>query len=331
VKTICLIEGDGIGHEVIPAAAAVLAALQPSWKLISAEAGYDCFRRSGESLPARTLELARGADAVLFGAATSPSVPVAGFRSAIRTLRRELDLFANLRPALSLPLEGHRPGTDLLLVRENSEGAYVAQERRYGDLAIADVVITRAASLRIGEVAAREALRRRGRLTVVHKANVLPVSQGLFRQSVLEAAAGFAGLEIEERIVDAAAMELVMHPERFDVLVMTNLLGDVLSDLCAGLVGGLGLAPSANLGTVHALFEPVHGSAPDIAGRGVANPSAALLSLALLLEHLGQATAAQRLRRALLASLQAGVRTPDLGGQATTDQLTGAVLERLGT
>ena len=334
--TICVIPGDGAGQEVIPAAVQALQATGLELNFEEACAGFACFKKEGTALPEETLQAAIRADAVLFGATASPSGPVPGYRSPILALRKELNLFANLRPVFSLPGEFSRPGIDLLIVRETSEGLYSGREHRLGDTAIAERVITRQASERIARVACEQAslrLRERGRpgkLTVVHKANVLKLTDGLFRESVLSVAANYPDIQVEELLVDAAAMRLVRSPESFDVLVTTNLFGDILSDQGSALVGGLGVAPSANLGTGTPVFEPVHGSAPDIAGRGVANPVGAMLSGAMLLERLGESEAAARLREAILGSLKGGVRTADLGGSATTGEFTQEVCRRLG-
>jgi len=330
MKQICLLPGDGIGLEVIPAARRVLEATGLALQFSEAEAGWETFQKTGSSVPESTLAAVKAADATLAGAFTSPSRKVPGFFGAIRYLRRELELFANLRPAKTRPAPGCFPSVDLLLVRENTEGLYVAQERRYGDLAIADVVITKAASRRIAEVALQEARKRRRKLAVVHKANVLPLTSGLFLETALATAAGYPDVETSDIIVDAAAMKLVREPQRFDVLVTTNLFGDILSDLMAGLVGGLGLAPSANLGHQYALFEPVHGSAPDIAGQGVANPAAAILTAAMMLNYLGEAEAAAAIERAVDTVLQHGPHTRDLGGTASTAAFTEAVIAALG-
>ncbi len=336
-KIVLLLPGDGVGGEVIPAAADVLRALIPEVQFLEGEVGFGCFQRHGTALPPESLEAARAADAVLFGATSSPSYRVPGYHSPILALRRALGLYANLRPVRSLPGAFSRPDVDLLIVRENSEGLYAGQERREGDQAIAERVVTRQASERIARVACEWALQRaqrRGRpprLTVVHKANVLQVSDGLFRETVFRVAATFPEIQVTEMLVDAAAMRLVRAPQDFDVLVTTNLFGDILSDLASALVGGLGVAPSANLGTGTPLFEPVHGSAPDIAGQGIANPVGAMLSVALLLDTWEEADAAQRLRSAVRSVLAAGVCTPDLGGTATTQEFTQAMMERIGT
>jgi homoisocitrate dehydrogenase len=335
MPTICAIPGDGIGQEVIPAAVEVLSTLSLGLTFEEAPAGYSCFQESGSALPEATLELARNADAVLFGATASPFEPVAGYRSPILALRAELDLYANLRPVYSLPGEYSRTGIDLLIVRENSECLYSGRERLEGDTAIAERVITRQASQRIARLAFEQALlRAQGRdrppsVTVVHKANVLKLSDGLFRRCVLQVAKDFPQVEVREMLVDSAAMQLILSPERFDIIVTTNLFGDILSDEASALVGGLGVAASANLGSGTPLFEPVHGSAPEIAGKGVANPVAALFSTALLLESLDEPASAHRLRMALWETLTSGLRTPDLGGRATTSEFTRAVCRRL--
>ncbi len=324
--TICLIAGDGIGKEVIPAARRLLEATGLGLRFEEAEAGWTTFQRTGSSVPPATLTTVTSADATLAGAFTSPSHKVEGHQGAIRYMRRTLDLFSNLRPARSRPVERCVPGLDMLMVRENTEGLYVEQERRYGDVAIADAVITRRASRRIAHVALAQARKRRQRLAVVHKANVLPLTSGMFLETVMEVAKEYPDVDTYDIIVDAAAMKLVREPESFDVLVSTNLFGDILSDLMAGLTGGLGIAPSANLGERYAIFEPVHGSAPDIAGKGIANPTATLLTAAMMLDHLGETATAQRIERAIDAVLASGPVTADLGGEATTNEFTDAVI-----
>jgi len=336
MKTVCLIPGDGIGEEVIPAAAGVLRALGLNLTLRQADAGFGCFQRCGDALPTATLKAARRADAVLFGATASPSHAVPGYRSPILRLRQELSLYACLRPVRSLPGSFSRPGVDLLLVRENSEGLYSGRERREGQAAITERVITPAASERIADLACREALRRahrRGKsplLTIVHKANVLKMSDGLFRERALDVARRYPQIAVEEMLVDTAALRLVTSPQSFDVLVTTNLFGDILSDEASALVGGLGVAASANVGRGTPVFEPVHGSAPDIAGQDLANPTAAILSAAMLLDTLGEKEAANAVRSAVHDTLRAGIRTVDLGGEATTGAFTTAVCRFLG-
>ena len=328
---ILLIPGDGVGLEVIPAAEQLLQATGLDMEFSHADAGWDTFQKTGLSVPGETLEKVKAADATLAGAFTSPSgsQKVPGFQGAIRYMRRTLDLFANLRPAKSRPIPGSLQNVDMLMVRENTQGLYVEQERRYGDVAIADCVITKSASERIARVALQEARERRKELAVIHKANVLPLTTGLFLETAMDVAEAFSDVRAFDIIVDAAAMKLVRDPQSFDVLVTTNLFGDILSDLMAGLVGGLGLAPSANLGEHHAIFEPVHGSAPDIAGKGLANPAATFLTAAMMLGHLGEAAAAQKIDRAVDQVLAEGPRTADLGGKATTQEFTDAVIDAL--
>lgn len=294
--TIALLPGDGIGQEVIPAARSVLESLHLPLAFVEGAAGFSAFEQTGHALPAETLALCERSDAILFGATQSPLGRVAGYHSPILALRRHFNLYANLRPAQSGAI-------DMLIVRENTEGLYSGRERTLdgGRTAIAERVITAAASERIVRVACEQALRRRQRLTLVHKANVLKETCGLFRDVARTVVQDYPALEVDELLVDACAMWLVREPERFDVLVTTNLFGDILSDLAAGLTGGLGLAPSANLGDGVPLFEPVHGSAPDIAGMGTADPRAAILSAGLLLDALGYETEATRLRAAALA------------------------------
>jgi homoisocitrate dehydrogenase len=335
MTTICLIPGDGVGQEVIPAAERVLAAIRPDLSFVQADAGWGCFGRCGTALPVATVDAVASADATLFGATQSPSTVVDGYRSPILALRKRFDLYANLRPTATL-LPG-QPAVDLLIVRENTEGLYSGRERREGDTAIAERVITRAASERIARVAFEQARKRSTllpsrspRVTIVHKANVLKLTDGLFRECCLAVAAEYPGMVVNEMLVDAAAMWLVKDPARFGVIVTTNLFGDILSDLAAGLVGGLGVAPSANLGAGQvAVFEPVHGSAPDIAGRGLANPVGAILSATLLLEHLGDGESAGRVARAVAETVAAGIVTADLGGTANTREVTDAICQRL--
>ncbi len=335
---ICVIEGDGIGREVIPAAVEVLRATGVDFVFEPAEGGFGCFKRRGTALPPETLALARACDATLFGATQSPSGKVEGYRSPILELRRELDLYANLRPVYSLPIPASRPEKvvfasqktiDLLIVRENTECLYVRRERSDGETAVAERIITRRASARIMRTACELAQGRRRHVTVVHKANVLVETDGLFRRTALEVARDYPDLTVDELLVDTAAMRLVQAPETFDVIVTTNLFGDILSDEAAGLVGGLGLAASANVGDGRGLFEPVHGSAPDIAGRGIANPTAAILAGALMLDFLGEPAAAGRVRAAALSVLANGPRTPDVGGDSTTREVTQAIVRQL--
>lgn len=301
-NTITVIPGDGIGQEVIPAAVRVLESLGLPLAFRYADAGFTTFEATGVALPAETLRLCETTDAILFGATQSPMTTIEGYSSPILTLRRRFDLFANLRPAV-------KDEINILIVRENTEGLYSRRERveADGETAVAERVITKRASERIVRSACEQALKRRGRLTIVHKANVLKQTCGLFRRTALEVAADYPQLTIDDVLVDTAAMLLAQNPSRFDVIVTTNLFGDILSDLVAGLTGGLGLAPSANIGTGRpALFEPVHGSAPDIAGQGVADPRAAILSAAMMLDWLGYVEPAANLTRVTYAAPHTG-------------------------
>ncbi len=288
---LCVIEGDGIGKEVVPAAVQVLQAVIPDLQLVAAEAGWECFQKRGVSVPEATLDSIRQCGAAIFGAVSSPSKKVEGYRSAIITMRQELDLYANIRPIKSLPGLSPRQDIDLIIVRENTEGMYSGREHMDGDRAIAERVITRAASTRIGEKAI-ELIQsgNRSKLTIVHKANIMPLSDGLFRDSVRDVVTRLRqsnnSWAVEELLVDTAANKIISEPEKLDVLVTTNLFGDILSDEAAFWAGGMGLAPSINLGNGIAVAEPVHGSAPDIAGQGIANPIAAILSSALLARYM---------------------------------------------
>ena len=327
---ICAIPGDGVGQEVIPAAVCVLEALHLDLEFVSAPAGFEHFLKSGDAIPPATLETVKACAATLFGATSSPLTRVEGYRSPILALRKALDLYANLRPVQSLPGDFSRAGVDLLIVRENTEGLYAGRERAEGpDTAIAERVITRHASERIARVAFQRAQERRRHVTIVHKANVLKLSDGLFRETCLAVAREFPEVRTDEMLVDAMAMRLVTHPQNYDVLVTTNLFGDILSDEASALIGGLGVAPSANLGAAHAVFEPVHGSAPDIRGQGIANPIGAILSAALLLDYLQLPGAGTQIRKAVNRVLEQGVRMRDLGGTATTGELTHAILAEL--
>ena len=328
MKRLCVIPGDGIGQEVIPAAVRVLQEVIPNLDLEFADAGFACFQNQGNALPEATVSCLQSCGAGLFGATSSPSVKVEGYQSPILGLRQSLDLFANLRPVFSLPGISPRQDLDLMIVRENTEGLYVRKERMEEGRAVAERIISQVASRRIGEVALRLADARKQRLTLVHKANVLPVSDGLFRTSVREVSASpaFCDVEIDELLVDVAALKLVEEPDRFDVLVMPNLYGDILSDLASYWMGGMGMAPSLNMGERLALAEPVHGSAPDIAGWGVANPLAAMLSAALLVRYHWQLEEEA-------GSIESAVKTvlAELGTSTTptTDQWCDAVIRAL--
>ncbi len=326
--SITLIPGDGIGPEVTAAARQVLDASGVEFKWTEAPAGVAALEALGDPLPEATVEAVRNADATLKGPATTPTG--VGFRSINVALRQKLTLYANFRPARSLPgIKTRYDDVDLIVVRENTEGLYSGLEHVVVPGVVESLrIITAVASERIAKFAFETAVRQdRKRVTCVHKANILKLSDGLFLDSCRKIAADFPDIEFDDCIVDAAAMKLVSNPHQFDVMVMENLFGDILSDLTSGLVGGLGVTPSANIGEGMAVFEAVHGSAPDIAGKGIANPTAIILSSVLMLRYLGEKEAADRVEEAVRSVLAAGkALTGDLGGKATTQQYTDAVL-----
>ena len=332
-QTIAVIRGDGIGPEIMEATLRVLDALQCGLQYEFVDAGLAAWERCGELIPAATLESIGRHRIALKGPLTTPVGE--GFSSINVELRRRFDLYANVRPAISIPgTRARYEGVDLITVRENTEGAYGAEGQTLspdGETAQSIIKVTRRGSERIVRYAF-ELARRLGRrkVTVVHKANIMKTTSGLFLKVAREVAADYPGIATQEMIVDNACMQLVMNPHQFDVIVTTNLFGDILSDLAAGLVGGLGLAPGANIGTEAAIFEAVHGSAPDIAGKGVANPCALLLAAAQMLDHLGLDAKAQQLRAAIRATVGAGDRTtPDLGGSGNTAAFGDAIIARL--
>lgn len=330
---ICVIEGDGIGHEVIPAAVQVLKALGLEAEYTYAKAGYDCYLECGSSIPDETITTVKQSEATLFGAVTSPpNIP--NYKSAIITLRRELQTFANLRPSYPFPNQIPRPITkkvDLIIVRENSEDLYVGKEtlEDNGETAIAERIITRKGCERIIKYAFDYAKQNnRKKVTLIHKANILRVSDGLFLRVFEEISKTYPSIQANEMLVDAAAMRLITNPEYFDVLVTSNMFGDILSDEVAGLNGGLGLAASANIGAANAMFEPVHGSAPDIAGKHIANPLATFYSCCMLLDWLQKNDLSYKLRSALEDCIAHKVFTPDLGGSYTTEDVTKFVISK---
>ncbi len=328
---ICLLPGDGIGPEVIAAAREVLTALPLEWDFTECGIGYGEYQRSGSPLPDSTLQAIRQADAALFGAVTTPpNIP--NYFSPVVRMRQSLDLYANLRPNRSIQHPSSRAGIDLLIVRENTEGLYSGIERTEddGNRAITERVITRKGSERILRKAFDMA-RQLGRKTVhvVHKANVLRQTCGLFRATALEVAKDYPDLTMQEMLVDTCAMELVRAPEQFEVIVTTNLFGDILSDEACMFVGGLGVAASGNIGADAAVFEPVHGSAPTLAGTGKANPTATFFAAAMMLDYLGEKEQAAKLRTAVEACIAEGQVTPDLGGTLTTNEMTKVVISRI--
>jgi isocitrate dehydrogenase (NAD+) len=325
--TITLIPGDGIGPEVTEAVVRILVAAGVSIEWERHVAGVLAVERGGVPLPVELLDSIRRTKVALKGPVTTPIA--AGFTSVNVGLRKALDLFANLRPVWNLPgVVSRFQGIDLVIVRENTEDLYAGLEHQVVPGVVESLkIITEKASTRIGRFAFEYA-RKHGRkkVTSIHKANIMKLSDGLFIESVRHVARDFPEIAYDEKIVDAACMHLVMRPEQFDVLVMPNLYGDIVSDLCAGLVGGLGVVGAANLGVDVGVFEAVHGSAPDIAGKNVANPTALLLSAILMLRHINEGEAAERIVAALHRVLQEGrVTTRDLGGSASTFEFADAV------
>jgi isocitrate dehydrogenase (NAD+) len=324
---ITLIPGDGIGPEITEAVLRIfkVAGLDIEWD--RHDAGMMAFKRTGTSLPRDLIDSVHRNRVALKGPVTTPIAE--GFTSVNVGLRKALDLYANVRPVYNLPgVKTRFDHVDLVIIRENTEDLYSGLEHEVVPGVVESLkIITARASDRISNFAFRYA-RQTGRphVTAVHKANIMKLGDGLFLESVRKAALDYPDIKYQERIVDAVSMQLVMFPERFNILVMPNLYGDIISDLCAGLVGGLGVVPGANLGTDNAVFEAVHGSAPDIADQGLANPTALLLSALMMLRHLQEHERADHITAALFRVLERGeVRTRDLGGQATTREYTDAI------
>lgn len=332
-QKITVIRGDGIGPEIMDATLFVLDQLKTGLEYEDADAGLVALEKHGDLMPAVTLESIARNKVALKSPLTTPVG--GGFTSINVSLRRHFDLYANVRPAHTFPNTKSRfDNVDLITVRENTEGAYLAEGQEVsadGETAFSGSRITRKGSERIVRYAfdlARATGRKK--VTLVHKANIIKSTSGLFLNVAREVAAQYPEIEFQEMIVDNCCMQLVMRPEQFDVIVTTNLFGDIISDLCAGLVGGLGLAPGANIGKDAAIFEAVHGTAPDIAGQGKANPCALLLAAAQMLDHIGQPENAERLRKAIVATMEAkDSLTGDLGGTGTTMSFAQAIASRL--
>ena len=335
-RHVTLIPGDGIGPSISGATVKILAAAGAEIEWDAQVAGMAGVALYGDPIPDATLDSIKRTKLALKGPLETPVGE--GFRSINVALRKTFDLYANVRPAHSIAPGGRYGNLDLVLIRENTEGLYVGVEHyiKVGDdpraAAESVAIITRAGSERIVRYAFEYAVRYgRKKVTLVHKANILKFSQGLFLDTGRMVARDYAGkIEFDERIVDAMAMNLVLHPERFDVICTTNLFGDILSDEISGLVGGLGLTPGANIGANGAIFEAVHGTAPDIAGKGIANPGAVMLAACMLLDHIGDSDRGNRIRRAFENTVKEGKTvTRDLGGTASTDEFTDAIIAKL--
>jgi isocitrate dehydrogenase (NAD+) len=335
-QTVTLIPGDGIGPSISEATVRILDAAGADLTWERQEAGVAALEAFNTPLPQETLESIRANRVALKGPLTTPVG--AGFRSVNVALRKEFDLYANVRPAHTIVPGGRYSDIDLVLIRENTEGLYSGVEHYIGigsdprAAAESVMIVTRFGAERIVRYAFEYALKHgRRKVTLAHKANILKYTQGLFLEEGRKVAAEYAGrVDFEDRIIDATAMQLVLDPYQFDVLVMENMFGDIMSDQIAGLVGGVGLAPGANIGSEIAIFEPVHGSAPDIATKGIANPTAQLLSACMMLDHIGQPEPAEKIRQAIGATIrERDELTPDLGGSATTARYTAALKSRL--
>lgn len=320
---LAVIPGDGIGREVIPAALAVLDAFGLDIEKVPLDIGYSKWERTGSALTDEDMDIIKECDCVLFGAITTPPDP--NYKSVLMRLRKELDLYANIRPFVPLEKVTLPCGKkfDFVIVRENTEGMYSGVEELHENAAYTTRIITRKGSERIAESACRIANERKKRLTIVHKANVLK-SDSFFRDVCISVVKR-KGISYNEMLVDAMAYDLILNPQKYDVIVTTNLFGDILSDVAAAIAGGLGLCPSANIGDRYALFEPIHGSAPDIAGKGIANPIAAIQSVKMMLEWMGRTNEALSIGRAVNSVLQQGIVTPDLGGSYSTVDVSNAI------
>jgi isocitrate dehydrogenase (NAD+) len=329
--TITLIPGDGIGPEVSAAVVRIIEAAGADIQWETHYAGAQALEKFGDTLPAQLLESIKRNKYALKGPITTPVGK--GFTSVNVGLRKALDLYANLRPVRALPnVPSRYPELDLVVVRENTEDLYSGIEHVVVPGVVESIkIITEKASTRIARFAFEYARREnRKKVTAIHKANIMKLSDGLFLDCFRNVAKDYPEIEADDKIVDNACMQLVMRPEQFDIMLLENLYGDIVSDLCAGLIGGLGLVPGANIGELGALFEAVHGSAPDIAGQGIANPTALLQSGILMLRHIGEREPAQKIESAMLRIFEEGkVRTRDIGGEAHTDEFAGAIIAAL--
>lgn len=325
---LAVISGDGIGQEVMDACEYLLDKLDVEFSFDYGEAGFECFKKNETTLPAETIKIANKSDAVLFGATTSTPNQA----SPIINLRKELNVYANIRPIKSYKgVNAIRSDIDFVIVRENTEGLYSQIEYCEEEKMIAERIITKKASERISKVAFNLCVKRnQNKVTCVHKSNVLKKTDGVFKESFYKIAENYPQITSEDYYVDAMAMYLITQPQNFNVIVASNLFGDILSDESAGLVGGLGLAPSGNIGDHNGLFEPVHGSAPDIAGKNIANPCSMILSASMMLDYLGEWEISNNIKNAVEKVIaDCKIRTPDLGGSSTTMDVTKAIVREL--
>jgi isopropylmalate/isohomocitrate dehydrogenase-like protein len=333
---IAVLPGDGIGPEVIEAAVKVLEAVQQVFedlklKLVYGEAGFNCIEKYGTNVPPKTMEMLRQTDACLKGSMTTPEEAGAPPSAAV-TIRKAFGLYANVRPCRTMPsVWSLKPGIDLVVVRENTEGLYFGQEFEVAPgKGVALRVVTSKASERVARLAFETALKRKRHVTCVHKRNILRVTDGIFRDAVYKVAGEYPAVTLDEVHVDAMAMRLIKEPENFDVIVTTNMFGDILSDQAAQIVGGLGLAAGANIGDSYGMFEPVHGSAPKYASKDVVNPLATILAAKMMLEYLGEPESASLVEKAVVKVLKEGkMRTYDLGGSSATSEVGGSVAQKI--
>ena len=326
---ICYMGGDGIGPDVTIESIRLLQATGISFNFVQAEIGFEAYNKYGTPLPQKTIEICKKSDAILFGAITTPP-NIKGYFSPIVHLRKNLDLYANVRPFKSLPIPNQKPGIDFIIVRENTEDLYAGQERLTKEGAIAERVITKKGCEKIIKFAFELAKKQnRKKVTVVHKANILRITDGLFLDIAKKISQRYPQIIMEEMLVDSCAMQLIKKTEAFDVIVTTNMFGDILSDEAAGLTGGLGVAASGNMGNNQGLFEPVHGSAPKYAGRNIANPMASFLSSAMMLEFLGEDKAAKKIIKVIIKTIKLGFTTQDLGGKLKSSEFTDKVINNL--
>ena len=330
MHNITLIVGDGIGPEITNSVVKIIDAsgLKINWDIQTA--GADVAEKEGSPLPQRVLDSVKKNKIALKSPVTTPIGK--GFRSVNVQLRKELDLYANLRPAYNLPnVKTRYENVDIIVVRENTEDLYAGIERQIdNDTAESIKIITRSASERIAKFAFEQAVNNnRKEVCVVTKANICKLSDGLFLESARKIAQNYPQIKLREILVDNCCMQLVQNPNQFDVLLLPNLYGDIVSDLCAGLIGGLGVAQGANIGKEYAVFEPVHGSAPDIAGQDIANPTAMLMSAIEMLNYIGEKAAASKIKNALFKTLEENIKTKDLGGNSKCSEFTDAIIKNL--
>lgn len=323
---IAVIGGDGIGPEVIGEAIVLLKVTGINFEFTYLEGGYGAYEKHKTPLPSQTISICKKSDAILFGAVTTPP-HIKKYKSPIIELRKLFDLYANVRPFFSLPTPAQKQNIDIVLFRENTEDLYAGEEYMIPGGAVTKRIITKKASKRIIQAAFEFAIKkRRKKLTIVHKANVLRLTDGLFLKTAQSLSKKYSGITYEEMLIDSCAMQLIKKPEMFDVLVTTNMFGDILSDEIAALTGGLGVAASANIGKTHALFEPVHGSAPKYRGTDTANPIAAFFAACLMLEYLGEINAAKKIKKTIDSTLKKGFMTKDLGGNLSMTSFTKKVI-----